>query len=144
MRELKDILESVIVDNQGQSGAWIFAVIKPGFLHLAQPIIEHYSELGWKLKKTRTKKLLLSEAKKLYAVHKKEDFYKSLCEYMSSGESMALIFANNLLKISDEMFKQTNEIKDIIREKYGESDMRNVLHSSDSYQAMLNESSIYF
>lgn len=141
---LESELNSPILSNQGQEGAWIFVVIKPGFLKYAQDIIEQYTDMGWKLKKTRTKQLLLNEAKKLYAVHKKEDFYEDLCKYMSSGESMALIFANKLLKISDDMFKQTNEIKDIIREKYGESDMRNVVHSSDSYQAMLNESSIYF
>lgn len=142
MENLSTILNEGLL-GFGEDG-WIFAVIKPGFLHLAPKIIKIYEEFGWALSKNRTKQLLLSEAHRLYAVHKKEDFYKPLCEYMASGDSMGLIFTNPLFKISKKMFKHTNEIKDIIREKYGESDMRNVLHSSDSFQAMLNESSIYF
>ena len=34
--------------------------------------------------------------------------------------------------------------KDKIREEYGESDMRNVLHSSDSYKSFVHEAGIYF
>ena len=36
------------------------------------------------------------------------------------------------------------KLKDKIREEYGESDMRNVLHSSDSYKNFTHESQIYF
>ena len=60
----------------------IFVIIKPGFLQHSQSIIERFKERGWKVEKTRVKKLLLSEAKSLYKVHKEEDFYKPLCEYM--------------------------------------------------------------
>lgn len=145
MRALKNIILEKINPTQTNSNTgWIFVVIKPGFLHMGQKIIEIYNEFGWSLDKTRTKQLLLQEAKKLYAVHKKEDFYKSLCNYMSSGPSMGLIFKNPMFRINKDMFNKTNDIKDIIRKEYGESDMRNVIHSSDSYGAMLNESSIYF
>lgn len=143
MKTLYDILEANDLV-KGPNDAWIFAVIKPGSLHLAQRIVRIFEEFGWQLNQTKTKQLLLREAHELYKVHKKEPFYEDLCRYMSSGQSMGLIFTHPLLRITDKMFKQTNEIKDIIREKYGESDMRNVLHSSDSFAAMQHESAIYF
>lgn len=119
----------------------VFVVLKPGSLDLAQVVIERFEKDGWQVERTITKKLLLSEARRLYAVHKKEDFYKDLCEYMSSGISRAFIFYN---PNSKKPFKEVKVIKDEIRENYGESDMRNVLHSSDSTKNMEKEMSVYF
>lgn len=121
----------------------IFTVIKPGFLHLAKNIIEIFNKNGWEVSKLRTKQLLRKEANKLYAVHKKESFYNDLCKYMSSGPSLAIIFIRDKLN-NDKIYKEVSEIKDRIRKKWGESEMRNVLHSSDSYEHMLKEMSIYF
>ena len=119
----------------------VFVVLKPGALDLAQTVIERFAQDGWKMKKTTTKQLLLSEAKRLYYVHKKEDFYKDLCEYMSSAPSRAFIFAKEGAKVP---FKEVAAIKEEIREKYGESEMRNVLHSSDSAKNMAKEMCVYF
>ena len=119
----------------------VFVVLKPGALDLAQTVIERFAQDGWKMKKTTTKQLLLSEAKQLYYVHKKEDFYKDLCEYMSSAPSRAFIFTKEGAK---NPFKEVAAIKEEIREKYGETEMRNVLHSSDSAKNMAKEMSVYF
>lgn len=119
----------------------VFVVLKPGSLGLGQTIIERFAEGGWELDQTRIKTLLLSEAKELYAVHKKEDFYNDLCNYMSSGPCRAFIFKK---RNSLDPFNEVKTIKDEIREKYGESDMRNVLHSSDSEESMKNEAQIFF
>lgn len=121
----------------------IFTVIKPGFLHRAKNIIEIFQKSGWEVSKLRTKQLLRKEANKLYAVHKKESFYNDLCKYMSSGPSLAIIFTRDKPN-NNKIYKEVSEIKDSIRKKWGESDMRNVLHSSDSYEHMLKEMSIYF
>jgi len=121
----------------------IFVVIKPGFLHLAKNIIEIFNKNGWDIYQIRTKQLLRKEANKLYAVHKNEFFYNDLCKYISSGPSMAIIFTRNELP-DDKIYKEVSGIKEKIRNKWGESDMRNVLHSSDSYEHMLKEMSIYF
>ena len=129
-----------IYSNENQN---IFTVIKPGFLHLAKNIIEIFNKSGWEVSKLRTKQLLRKEANKLYAVHKKENFYTPLCKYMSSGPTMAIIFTRNKLP-NNEIYKEVSEVKDKIRKKWGESDMRNVIHSSDSYEHMLKEMSIYF
>lgn len=121
----------------------IFTVIKPGFLHHAKNIIEIFQKSGWEVSKLRTKQLLRKEANKLYGVHKKESFYNDLCKYMSSGPSLAIIFTRDKPN-NDKIYKEVSEVKDSIRKKWGESEMRNVLHSSDSYEHMLKEMSIYF
>lgn len=120
----------------------VLVVIKPGFIgpEFTVPIFDLFKEHGYKIVKTKTKRLLESEAKSLYKVHEKEDFYEDLCKYMSSGLSTAMI----LYKKSDNIFKDFETLKDKIREEYGESDMRNVIHSSDSYKNFTHESQVYF
>ena len=136
MKDLKEfLLENTNLDKK------IFVVIKPGFLDKAQEILDIYKDEGWTLKFSTIKQLLLSEARELYKVHKKQDFYKDLCDYMSSGITRAMIFTKETNK--DE-FKEATRIKDVIREKWGESDMRNVVHSSDSKENMEHEAGIYF
>lgn len=134
---MKTLLEHIMESVSSE----VFVVLKPGALNLAQAVIERFAQDGWKMKKTTTKQLLLSEAKQLYYVHKKEDFYKDLCEYMSSAPSRAFIFTKEGTK---NPFKEVAAIKEEIREKYGESEMRNVLHSSDSAKNMAKEMCIYF
>ena len=82
----------------------------------------------------------MQEAKELYKVHKQEDFYDDLCKYMSSGLTTAFI----VKKKSNNIFDEFAKLKDKIREEYGESDMRNAIHSSDSYKSFTHESQIYF
>ena len=118
----------------------VFVIIKPGFYNLANDLFATFIEHGYKVIKSKTKRLTMEEAKSLYKVHKKEDFYEDLCKYMSSGITTAFI----LKKPSDNIFKEFEKLKDEIREKYGESDMRNVLHSSDSYNNFTHESQVYF
>lgn len=136
MKDLKEfLLENTNPDKK------IFVVIKPGFLDKSQEILDIYKDEGWTLKFATIKQLLLSEAKELYKVHKKQDFYKDLCDYMSSDVTRAMIFTKETNK--DE-FKEATRIKDVIRDKWGESDMRNVVHSSDSKENMEHEAGIYF
>ena len=136
MKNLKEFLLESAKPNKK-----IFVVIKPGFLDKAQEILDIYKDEGWTLKFATIKQLLLSEAKELYKVHKKQDFYKDLCDYMSSDVTRAMIFTKETNK--DE-FKEATRIKDVIRDKWGESDMRNVVHSSDSKENMEHEAGIYF
>lgn len=121
----------------------IFVIIKPGFLPLCSKILQIFEESGWNISMLRTKQLLLSEAQKLYTIHKGKDFYKDLCKYMSSGLTMAFIFEKDM-PMDDKVFEEVGEIKNIIRKKWGESDMRNVIHSSDSLEHMNQEAPIYF
>lgn len=138
MESLTTYLSSNISDPMRKDH--VFVIIKPGFYNLSSELFKIFAEHGYKTVKSKTKRLTLDEAKSLYEVHKKEDFYEDLCKYMSSDITMAFI----LKKKSDNIFKEFAKLKDEIREKYGESDMRNVLHSSDSYKNFTHESQVYF
>lgn len=120
-----------------------FIIIKPGFLQYTENIMEILKDAGWVVDRTIVKKLLPQESKKLYEVHKKESFYEDLCNYMSSDISRACILKKIGSKL-DDPFETIAKIKDNIRTEYGESDMRNVMHSSDSYESMVHEASVYF
>ena len=119
----------------------IFVVIKPGFLDKSSQIIDKFARNGFVFKQMRTKQLTFGEARKMYYIHKDEDFYYKLCKYMSSGPCIGIIF--DATGITDP-FKLTDELKDQIRKLYGEDDMRNCLHSSDNYETMKKESSVFF
>ena len=142
MKDLKSYLHNVVdpISKDPMRKNHMLVVIKPGFYDLAGKLFARFVEEGYKIIKTKTKRLLMSEAKELYKVHAKEDFYNDLCKYMASDLSMALI----LYKKSDNIFKDFEKLKDKIREEYGESDMRNVIHSSDSYKNFTHEAGIYF
>ena len=138
MKSLSSYLSTNISDPMRKDH--VFVIIKPGFYDLADKLSAMFTEYGYKIVKSKTKRLTLSEAEELYKMHEKEDFYESLCKYMSSDITMAFI----LKKKSDNIFKEFEKLKDKIREEYGESDMRNVIHSSDSYKNFTHESQIYF
>jgi nucleoside-diphosphate kinase len=121
-----------------------FIIIKPGFEGYAWRIIDMFQKEGFRFVEMKTTKLTLRQAQKIYAVHKDEDFYKPLCKYMSSGISTGISFIRPKGHSTEKIFKLVDELKDKIRKKWSESDMRNVMHSSDSPEAMEKESSIYF
>ena len=135
---MKDILSYI---NEALCPNEVFVVLKPGSLDLAQTVIERFEKDWGKMVQTTTKTLLLQEAKELYKVHKKEPFYEDLCKYMSSGPCRAFIFCN---PDSKKPFTEVKAIKEEIRKEYGESDMRNILHSSDSQKNMDKEALIFF
>lgn len=126
-----------------RQGQKVFVVIKPGFLQYSGEIIDILKSEGWVVERIINKKLLPKEARAMYKVHKDEPFYKDLCKYMCSGISQGIIL-KYVKGGLDKPFKAMAKIKDDIRKKYGESDMRNVMHSSDSESNMLNEAGIYF
>ena len=142
MKDLKSYLHNVVdpISKDPMRKNHVLVVIKPGFENLLGTLCDLFKQNGYKIIKTKTKQLLLSEAEELYKVHAQEDFYEDLCKYMSSGLSTAMI----LYKKSDNIFKDFETLKDKIREEYGESDMRNVIHSSDSYKSFTHESQVYF
>lgn len=138
MKDLKKYLESNIKDPMRKNH--VLVVIKPGFENLLGKLLSIFKENNYSLVKSKTTRLTLDQAKRLYITHKNEDFYSNLCDYMCSGPTTAMI----LKKKSDNIFEEFSKLKDKIREDFGESDMRNVIHSSDSYESFTHESQIYF
>lgn len=138
MKDIKTYLSSNISDPMRKDH--VLVVVKPGFSHLVAEFCRRFKDNGYTIVKTKVKRLTESEAKSLYKIHKKKDFYDPLWKYMSSDITTAFI----LKKKSDNIFKEFEKLKDEIREEFGESDMRNVLHSSDSYKNFTHEAGIYF
>lgn len=130
MKNLKDF----ILEQQNKKE---FIIIKPGFLEFKNEILEFLKEHKIIPVRELRKTLTMSEAKKLYKVHAKEDFYEDLCNYMCEADSEGILLCNygddDLLKLKDE-----------IRKKYGKDEMRNCIHSSDSGLNVFRESKIYF
>lgn len=139
MKKLAEYLKSINI-NDPMKENHVLVVVKPGFQELIPIITDKFIKNGYKIVKMTSKRLQLEEAEQLYKIHKKEEFYKPLCEYMSSGVTTAFILYKNINKIFDNFAK----LKDEIREEYGQSEMRNVLHSSDSYKNFTHEASVYF
>ena len=129
MKTLYDILE--VMDKLE------FVIIKPEFLKYQQEVEDILLSNGFSINKKLKKTLSLDEAMNLYKMHENEDFYEDLCKYMSSGDSIGYILNNR-------KNKDLSKLKDQIREKYGRSDMKNVMHSSDSQENVTRESKIYF
>lgn len=123
-------------------GNKVFIVVKPNFTALSPTIIKMFMDKGFFVVKTRPKMLTKMEAQKLYRTHQKEDFYNALCKYMSSDICVGILLQHKMTE--KDAFKVVGELKDKIREKYGESDMRNVLHSSDTLENMEREARIFF
>lgn len=119
----------------------VFVVVKPGFLNKANAIIDKFARAGFRFVAMRTKRLTFGEAKRMYYVHKDEDFYYNLCKYMSSGPCIGIRFDARGI---DDPFKAAADLKDKIRKLYGEDDMRNCLHSSDNAENMHKEMSVFF
>lgn len=138
MKDLKKYLGSNMNDPLRKNH--VLVVIKPGFESLLEKLLSIFKENNYTIVKSKTTRLTLDQAERLYITHKKEDFYSNLCNYMCSGPTTAMI----LKKKSENIFDEFAKLKDKIREDFGESDMRNVIHSSDSYKAFTHESQVYF
>ena len=140
MNSLKKIIQ---LGNSVRDKKQIFVIIKPEYLKYQQKIVDIFIKNGWSIDKLRTKQLLPSEAQGIYRVHRGESFYKDLCKYMTSGPSVGILFTKRG-NSSDTTFGSIQKIKNEIRSKWSIDDMKNVIHSSDSPEAVSLESSIYF
>lgn len=127
------------------SQKFLLVIVKPQFLDHTAYILKRVEEEGFEVLKMKTTQLTLLSAKRLYKVHKEKDFYKPLCQYMSSGPSTAFLVAPTDPEWSEK--KAVNrliKLKDEIRDKWGESERMNVMHSSDSYASAEEEAKSYF
>lgn len=118
-------------------------VVKPGFTEYTPEILKMYQSGGWEICRMRTTRLDMGLAKVLYAPHKKEDFFEPLCKYMCSGLCTAIVLTRKG-PVEPYYLEDVSAIKDKIRKKWGESEMRNVLHSTDSLERLPIEIGVFF
>lgn len=128
---------------------YTFSMIKPDAVksNLTGKILEEIETNGFKILKLRKIKMTKEQAEEFYISLKDMPFYSELCEYMSSGEVVAMIIQKenavidfrNLIGATDPAQANIGTI----RKKYGISKGSNAIHGSDSDQNAIRESKFF-
>jgi nucleoside-diphosphate kinase len=126
------------------------AIIKPDAVGrgLAGDVLSRIHKAGFKIVAIKSLRLTKEEAGGFYAVHRERPFFKDLCEFMSSGQIVALVLEgeNAILKWRDTM-GATDPAKaapGTIRKELGTSIQNNCTHGSDSPQTAAFEIGYFF
>ena len=125
-------------DNQSSS-INAFVILKPGFLKYKDEWQKMIKNRGWQVLQEKRYHMSIDEAKQLYAMHKDKDFYNDLVKYMSSDDCIIMICH----KDCKDPIKDMDSIKKQFRDAYGESEMKNGMHSSDSLDNVIREAKIF-
>ncbi|NPA53278.1 MAG: nucleoside-diphosphate kinase [Aquificae bacterium] len=111
-------------------------------------IIAHVQEKGFKLVALKKLKLTKEQAKQFYIVHKDRPFYDELCEFMSSGPIVAMVWeGENAISRIREIMGATNPeeaAEGTLRKLYGTNVGENAVHGSDSSESAAVEIPFFF
>ena len=127
-----------------------FAIIKPDAVarHLAGDILKRIEENGLRVVGLRLTQLSRSEAESFYSVHKERPFYKSLCDYMTSGPVIVAVLAGEgAIKRWRDLMGATDPAKaaaGTIRKDFGQNVEQNATHGSDAPETAANEIAFFF
>jgi nucleoside-diphosphate kinase len=127
-----------------------FAIIKPDAVarHMAGDIIKRIEASGLRIVGLRLTQLSRTEAESFYAVHKERPFYKSLCDYMTSGPVMVAVLAGEgAIKRWRDLMGATDPAKaapGTIRKDFGQNVEQNATHGSDAPETAANEIAFFF
>ncbi len=135
---------------------YTFVMIKPDAVgrKLVGRILQMIED-QFEIVKIRSKVLTVSEAEMLYAEHRGKPFYNRLVNAHANGLTVGLI-----LKVKDQTIYGYNAVEkmrklvgatqpgdagsETIRGKFGIDLPDNSIHASDSFDAFIRESAIYF
>jgi nucleoside-diphosphate kinase len=127
-----------------------FAIIKPDAVarHLAGDILKRIEENGLRVVGLRLTQLSRAEAESFYGVHKERPFYKSLCDYMTSGPVIVAVLAGEgAIKRWRDLMGATDPAKaaaGTIRKDFGQNVEQNATHGSDAPETAANEIAFFF
>jgi nucleoside-diphosphate kinase len=111
-------------------------------------IISRFEEEGFKLVALKKLKLTKEQAGKFYIVHKERPFYEELCEFMSSGPIVAMVWeGENVISKVREIMGATDPSKaeeGTLRRLYGTNVGENAVHGSDSPESAKYEIPFFF
>ena len=111
-------------------------------------ILKMIEEAGFKIVAIKATQLTAELAGKFYAVHKERPFYNDLCNYMSSGPSIAAILEkDNAVTDFRALIGATNPADaadGTFRNLYAKSIEANAVHGSDSDENAEIEGSFFF
>ncbi len=126
------------------------AIIKPDAVErgLTGEILRRIEGAGFKLRGLRLTQLTCAQAERFYEVHKERPFYRSLCEYMSSGPVVvALLEAQGAVARWRELMGATDPAKaapGTIRRELGTNVEQNAVHGSDAPETAAREAGFFF
>ncbi|MFH1721993.1 MAG: nucleoside-diphosphate kinase [Candidatus Altiarchaeota archaeon] len=136
-------------------------VIKPDGVrrNLIGAILSKFEKAKISISSLKMMKLTMDQAKEMYAVHREKDFFPGLLEYVTSGPVVAAMLELNSPSI-DEAISQVREIVGAtnpiqaasgtirgdfgIKEEVDSDKMENLIHASDSSEAISNEAPVFF
>ena len=111
-------------------------------------IIAHVQEKGFKLVALKKLRLTKEQAKQFYIVHKDRPFYDELCEFMSSGPIVAMVWeGENAISEIRKIMGATDPAKaeeGTLRKLYGSNVSENAVHGSDSPESASVEIPFFF
>lgn len=111
-------------------------------------IIAHVQEKGFKLVALKKLRLTKEQAKQFYIIHKDRPFYDELCEFMSSGPIVAMVWeGENAISEIRKIMGATDPAKaeeGTLRKLYGSNVGENAVHGSDSPESASVEIPFFF
>jgi len=126
------------------------SIIKPDATrrNLTGQIDARLEAAGLRIVAQRRMRLSRAQAEAFYAVHRERPFYRSLCEFMSSGPVVVQVLEGaNAIEANREVMGATDPAKaapGTIRKDFAESIEANSVHGSDAPETALREIAFFF
>jgi nucleoside-diphosphate kinase len=126
------------------------SIIKPDATrrNLTGQIDARLEAAGLRIVAQRRMRLSRAQAEAFYAVHRERPFYRSLCEFMSSGPVVVQVLEGaNAIEANREVMGATDPAKaapGTIRKDFAESIEANSVHGSDAADTASREIAFFF
>jgi nucleoside-diphosphate kinase len=126
------------------------SIIKPDATrrNLTGQINARLEAAGLRIVAQRRMRLSRAQAEAFYAVHRERPFYRSLCEFMSSGPVVVQVLeGENAIETNREVMGATDPAKaapGTIRKDFALSIEANSVHGSDAPDTALREIAFFF
>jgi nucleoside-diphosphate kinase len=126
------------------------AIIKPDAVgrYYAGDIIKRIELAGLRVSAMRLIHLTPAQAESFYDVHRERPFFKSLCDYMTSGPVVVMaLSADGAVAKWRQLMGATNPVDaapGTIRKDFGENIERNAAHGSDGPETSAREVGFFF
>lgn len=127
-----------------------FVLIKPSALTkgLVGEIIGRFERNAIKIVALKMLQMTRTQAKELYRVHEKREFFDDLIRHLTSASVIVMIVeGHNAISTVRKLIGITNPRAakpGTIRGDYGESILDNMIHSSDTQRNVDNEIALFF
>jgi nucleoside-diphosphate kinase len=126
------------------------SIIKPDATkrNLTGQINARLEAAGLRIVAQRRMRLSRAQAEAFYAVHRERPFYRSLCEFMTSGPVVVQVLeGENAIETNREVMGATDPAKaarGTIRKDFAESIEANSVHGSDAADTASREIAFFF